>query len=104
MTAKVKLVGGLDKTVTWIWLDPAGGQLKIEYYKFSEPAQKFFGDDIAYTLSIPETEMKRLYSLTKQGENSRMDWASKTFGSYFEIKRWLDENRIESTREMESWA
>jgi len=48
--------------------------------------------------------MKRLYSLTKQGENSRMDWASKTFGSYFEIKRWLDENRIEYTRETESWA
>ena len=45
MTQKIKLDGGPDKTVTWIWLE--GGQLKVEYYDYSEPAQKFFGNDIA---------------------------------------------------------
>lgn len=34
-TDKIQLSGGPDKTVTWIWLDPVGGQLKVEYYDFS---------------------------------------------------------------------
>ncbi len=39
---KVQL-SGPDKTVTWIWLAPAGGKLKVEYYDFSETAQKLLG-------------------------------------------------------------
>jgi hypothetical protein len=34
MSEKVKLDGGPQKTVTWIWIE-AGG-LKVEYYDFSE--------------------------------------------------------------------
>lgn len=102
MAEKIKLAGGPDKTVTWIWL--ADGELKIEFYDFSELAQQMFGNDIAYTLSIAQNEMKKLYSVSKQDENSLIDWTSKTFRSYFEIKRWLDDNRIEYTKETESWA
>jgi hypothetical protein len=61
-----------------------------------------FGNDFAYTLSIAQNEMKKLYSVTKQDENSLIDWISKTFRSYFEIRRWLDDNRIEYTKETES--
>jgi hypothetical protein len=32
MPEKVKLAGGPEKTVTWIWLDSeAGGQLKLSF-------------------------------------------------------------------------
>ena len=102
MTKKVKLAGGPEKTVTWIWLEES--QLKVEFYDFSELAQSMFGNDIAYTLSVAENEMKKLYALTKKNEESLLDWISKTFHSYFEIKTWLDENRIEYTKETESWA
>lgn len=100
MTEKVKLAGGPEKTVTWIWLEK--GQLKVEIYDFSETAQRMFGNDIAYTLTV--NEMTKVFSLTKQGERSLPGWISENFQSYFEIKRWLEENGIEYTKETESWA
>lgn len=98
---RVKLTGGLDKTVTWIWLDNHS-QLKVEYYDFSELAQKMFGNDIAYTIAV--NEVTKLLSLTEQGEESLIKWMSEKFHSYFEIKRWLEENEIGFSVEIESWA
>jgi hypothetical protein len=100
MTEKIKLTGGLDKTATWIWLE--NRQLKVEYYDFSETAQRMFGNDIAYTLTV--NEMTKLYSLTKQDETSLIKWITKNFQSYFGIKLWLEENKIEFSLERESWA
>ncbi len=70
MTEKAKLSGGPDKTVTWIWLEK--GQLKVEYYNFSEPAHTFFGNDVAWTITIHE--MDRLYSTINKGEISIIPW------------------------------
>ena len=100
---RVKLTGGPEKTVTWIWLDPeTGGQLKVEFYDFSELAQRMFGNDIAYTITVDE--MSKLFSLTKQSETSLIPWMTENFKSYFEIKKWLEENRIAFSIERESWA
>jgi hypothetical protein len=100
---KVKLSGGPDKTVTWIWLDPeTGGQLKVEYYDFSETAQKLFGNDIAYTITV--NRMDKLFSTVNQNETSIIPWMEQYFKSYFGIKQWLEENGIEFSVEIESWA
>jgi hypothetical protein len=100
---KVKLSGGPEKTVTWIWLDPeTGSQLKVEFYDFSELAQSMFGNDIAYTLTTDE--LIKLFSLTRQDETSLIKWITENFQSYFGIKRWLEENEIEFSVEIESWA
>lgn len=100
---RVKLTGGPEKTVTWIWLDPeTGGHLKVEFYDFSELAQRMFGNDIAYTLTV--NEMAKLYSLAKQDEISLIQWIDKNFKSYFGIKKWLQENGIDFSIERESWA
>ena len=99
---KVKLSGGPDKTVTWIWLDPVGGQLKVEYYDFSESAQKLFGNDIAYTMTV--NEMEKLFSTVNQNETSLIPWMERYFKSYFGIKQWLEENKIGFSIERESWA
>src|SRR6266508_3228974 len=53
---KEKLSGGPDKTVKWIWLDPAGGQLKVEYYDFSESAPEDVPGD-----SMKPNEIKTLF-------------------------------------------
>lgn len=100
MTERVKLTGGLQKTVTWIWLEKA--QLKVEFYDFSETPQKMFGNDIAYTITVHE--MDKLFSLTKQREVSIVQWIAEKFQSYFGIKRWLEENKIGFSVEIESWA
>ena len=100
MTEKTKLTGGPEKTVTWIWLE--AGQLNVEYYDFSEEAQRFFGNDIAYTLTV--TEMSKLYSDAKQTESLLIQWMTENFKSYFGIKQWLEENKISFTVEIESHA
>ena len=97
---RVKLTGGPEKTVTWIWLEQ--DQLKIEFYDFSETAQRMFGNDIAYTITVHE--MTKLLSLTKQGETSLISWMMENFRSYFDIKKWLEENEIAFSIERESWA
>jgi hypothetical protein len=99
---KVKLSGGPDKTATWIWLDPAGGQLKVEYYDFSEAAQKLFGNDIAYTITV--NGMGKLFSTVNQNEASLISWMAQYFKSYFGIKQWLTENGIDFSVEIEGWA
>jgi len=100
---KVKLSGGPDKTVTWIWLNPEkGGQLKVEYYDFSEAAQRLFGNDIAYTITV--NDMDKLFSTVNQNEISVIPWMEQYFKSYFGIKKWLEENRIDFSVEIEGWA
>jgi hypothetical protein len=103
MTEKVQLTGGPDKSVTWISLDPeTGGQLKVEYYDFSEPAQKFFGNDIAWTITV--NDMDKLYSTVNQNETSLIPWMEGYFKSYFGIKQWLEEHEIDFSIKRESWA
>ena len=100
---KVKLSGGPDKTVTWIWLDPeTGGQLKVEYYDFSETAQKLIGNDIAYTITVNETD--KLFSTVNENETSIIPWMEQYFKSYFGIKKWLEENGIDFKVDIEGWA
>ena len=100
MTEKIKLSGGLEKTATWVWLE--NGQLKVEFYDFSETAQRMFGNDIAYIVTVKE--MNKLYSITKQNEVSLIQWLVENFKSYFEIERWLKESEIDFDIERESWA
>lgn len=99
---RVQLNGGPDKTVTWIWLDPAGGQLKIEYYDFSEAAQRLFGNDIAYTLTVDA--MDKLFALIHKNETSLIPWMAQYFKSYFGIKQWLEESKIGFRVGIEGWA
>ena len=97
---KVKLSGGPEKTVTWIWLE--NGQLKIELYDFSELAQRMFGNDIAYILTV--NEMAKLFTVTKKDERSVILWLYENYKSYFDIKKLLEESGIAFNREIESWA
>ena len=101
MTNKTKLSGGPDKTVTWIWLDD-NGQLKVEYYDFSESAQRLFGNDIAYTITV--NGMDKLFSTSIQNEISIIPWMEQYFKSYFGIKNWLEENGIDFRVQVEGWA
>jgi len=102
MAERTKLAGGPEKTVTWIWLDPEDAQLKVEFYDFSELAEKMFGNDIAYTITV--NEMDKLFSLVEQGETALILWLKENFKSYFAIKQWLEVHKIGFTVEIESHA
>jgi hypothetical protein len=100
MTEKFKLTGGPDQAVTWIWLED--GLLKVEYYDFSQEAHTFFGNDIAWTITVHD--MNKLYSTVNKDEASLIAWMERCFKSYFDIKHWLEENGIDFNIERESWA
>lgn len=100
-TNRRKLSGGPEKTVTWIWLDP-DGRLKVEFYDFSETAQSMLGNDIAYILTVYAST--RLYDLAGQHADTLIDWLAEKFQSYFGIKKWLEENEVEFSVEIDSWA
>lgn len=100
MPEKIRLTGGPEKTVTWIWLEEE--QLKVELYDFSETAQRMVGNDIAYTITVEE--ITKLHSLNEKDEELLIKWMSEEFHSYFEIKRWLEENGIGFSVAIESWA
>jgi hypothetical protein len=97
---KVKLSGGPEKTVTWIWLE--SGQVKVEHYDFSDAAQRLFGNNIAYTITVKE--MDKLLSTVNQSDTTIISWMEQYFKSYFGIKKWLEENKIDFSVEREGWA
>ena len=97
---KRKLAEGPDKTVTWIWLQD--GVLKVEYYDFSDEAHTFFGNDIAWTITVQDIE--KLLSIVNKDAETLIPWMEQYFKSYFGIKQWLEENGIEFTTDRESWA
>jgi hypothetical protein len=99
---KVQLSGGPDKTATWIWLEPTGGRLKVEYYDFSEAAQRLFGNDIAYTITVDE--MDKLFNTIHRDEATLVHEIARRFKSYFDIKQWLEESKIGFHVDIESWA
>jgi len=100
MTEKIKLAGGPEKTVTWIWFENA--QLKVEYYDFSEDAQRMFGNDIAYTITV--RDMAKLFITVSKDEHTLIPWVMEYFKSYFGIKQWLEGNKISFDIEIESHA
>lgn len=75
---------------------------QVEFYDFSELAQRMFGNDIAYIWTVHE--MPRLFLLTEQGEASLIKWMTENFKSYFDIRGWLEENEAAFSVETESWA
>ena len=101
MPQKIKLSGGPEKTVTWIWLD-TNSQIKIEFYDFSETAHRMFGNDIACTITVGE--MDKLFSTAGKDATSVIDWMTENFQNYFGVRRWLEENEIGFSVERESWA
>lgn len=100
MTEKVQLNGGPSQSTTWIWLE--NGKLRVDYYDFSEPAQKLFGNDIAWTITV--NDMDEFLSTVNQSESTLISWMESYFKSYFGIKQWLEEHEIDFSIERESWA
>lgn len=100
MTEKVRLAGGPERTVAWVWLKD--GQLRIEYFDFSDSAHTFFGNDIAWMITVDD--MDKLFSVVNKDRVPLLRWMELRFKSYFGIKQWLEENGIDFGIERESWA
>ncbi len=90
------------------------GTLLVEFYDFSDEAEKWFGNDVAYLLIVSAGEKNKIAALLKKQTTLKEDARDRDemllrlmqerFGSYFEVKEWFTENGIEYKKEFNSWA
>lgn len=103
----------MPSTATWVKLSP-DGTLLVEFYDYSQQAQSSFGNDVAYVLTVQPPETLKLWSLFIDVEERPattlpdailfLQRLQERFESYFEIKRWFDENNIAYQRTFDTWA
>jgi hypothetical protein len=110
---KVKLKGSLDQTASWAE-NLSDGSLVIELYDFSADAQKWLGNDVAFTMVIPIEASVDLLSRLSDGrtlpsgvserDNLLLHLIQERFTDYYAAKHWLDEQAIPYRAEFEPWA
>ena len=107
----MRLAGGPDGSASSVWLD-ADGNLKVEYYDFSSEAHAFFGNDIAYVLTIGRKGKSRVLDLLAPGcdplaadaDARLLSLLAGRFDGYFELKKWLEENGVPFEKFVDTWA
>ena len=104
----VKLRGGLENTASTVRVED-DGRLVIEFYDFSSEAQSAFGNDVAYLVTVAPAEVSRVALLLGVAENEAagpplLERMNERFFSYFDAKKWLDENAIPYVEAFDSWA
>ena len=120
-------------STSWVYIaDDAS--LVVEFYDHGEQAEASFGHDVAFLLRLPPDQKRPLLAALRgaSGEpgaaperdgfvarlrrrirtlRSRddvdvplLDELERHFGSYFEVRAWLDGAGIPYTHEFDSWA
>jgi hypothetical protein len=107
----VKLSGGLPGTASYLYNAPDGG-LVVELYDFSEQAESFFGNDVAFQLHIAAADKEWMLALLQEvGDRPGNGRPPDLFGllqarfdNYYPLKRWLDANAIPYREEFDGLA
>lgn len=79
--------------MTWVWIED-DGSLVIEFYDYSEDAQKCIGNDIAYILTVPPSEIGKVL----------LELFAERFASYFAVQEWLTLKDISFAKRVEDPA
>jgi hypothetical protein len=90
---RIELSGGLEKTVCWMEIKD-NGSLIAELYDFSTDAQNWFGNDVAFLLTVHRSDKDRLLLALLQ----------ERFDSYYAFKEWLAARQIPFETAFDSWA
>jgi hypothetical protein len=96
---RVRLTGGLERTASSAYVNTEGG-IVVECFDFSQDAHDFFGNDVAFSLTI-DAELKTavLEGLGIAHPDDDVDAAilsalADRFASYYAVKQWLEEQQI----------
>ena len=110
---RVKLQGGIRPKTASTAAIGADGSLVVELYDFSDDAQKWLGNDVAFMLVLgaaaKDAALTRL-SAGRQLPNASdpddllLQLLKERFVDYYEIKQWLEEQEIPFRKEFEPWA
>ncbi|MCW3095811.1 MAG: hypothetical protein JWL77_1429 [Chthonomonadaceae bacterium] len=98
---RLELSNSLPHTTTWVYIGE-DGRLTIEWYDYSEEADRWMGGDVAFLLYVGYAGKQQMWSLlgdtASPPEDRRDDMLlqllHRRFGSYHEVKSWLTDNNV----------
>lgn len=96
---RTRLRGGPERTATWVWIE--SGSLMVEFYDYSDVAERFMGNDVAIVLQV---DLERAMAASGQSEATLCPWLDAEFDHYFPLKAWLDGAGVPYHKEFETWA
>jgi hypothetical protein len=109
----VDLKGGLERTASSAQIK-SDGSLVIDLYDFSSEAEKWLGNEVAFLLKVSPSEKGKMLSRLLGGQNPMLDESQEDdlllqligerFTDYYEVKRWMEENKIPYEKEFDPWA
>ena len=109
----VDLKGGLKHTTSSAQIK-SDGSLVIELYDFSSEAEKWLGNEVAFLLKVSPGDKSKMLSCLLAGQNQMLDefqeddlllqLIGERFTDYYEVKQWIEENKIPHEKEFDPWA
>ena len=113
MEHRVKLKGVLKQTASSAEIK-SDGSLVIGLYDFSDDAQNWLGNDVAFLLTISPDDKSKMLSRLTAGQNPTpvaadddallLRLIAERFDDYYAVKHWLEENNIQYRKDFDSWA
>ena len=114
MTAekRVKLRGVLAQTASSAAIGADGG-LVVELYDFSDAAQRWLGNDVAFLLQLGAAEkdvvlMRLLGGEPPPNESDRdallLRLVAERFDDYYAVEQWLNDQGLSFRKQFEPWA
>jgi hypothetical protein len=101
---RIRLTGGPYHTASSASIGEKG-ELIVEFHDFSDEAEKTFGNDIAFVLSVtPEAKGTVARLLEAGGDEQLLATIRDRFTSYFEVRDWLQSRSIPFTKSFDPWA
>lgn len=110
---RMKLKGVLQRTASSVEIK-RDGSLVVELYDFSDAAEQWFGNDVAFMLKVSSADKNRMLSCLMSGQNEiaesldrdelLLQLLKEQFADYFAVKEWLEQNEIPFQKEFDSWA
>jgi hypothetical protein len=110
---KVKLRGSLPQMASSASIRE-DGHLVIEVFDWSDEAQQWLGNDVAYFMILaPEQKAGILALLAAEtgappfslsGDDHLLALIQQRFADYYDVKRWLDGTGIPYDKDFDSWA
>jgi hypothetical protein len=110
---RVKLRGVLAQTASSAAIG-ADGSLVVELYDFSDAAQKWLGNDVAFLLKLGADEKAAVLTHLLPAEEEPqcapdrdallLSLLAERFDDYYDVERWLTEHGIPFRKEFDPWA
>ena len=109
----VDLKGSLKHTTSSAQIK-SDGSLVIELYDFSSEAEKWLGNEVAFLLKVFPCDKSKMLSCLLEGQKQMLDESQEDnlllqligerFTDYYEVKQWMEENKIPYEKEFDPWA